>query len=53
MRRGSETLEVGANMLSGTAPDKILEAAKVSAAKKKGWINPFGDGKTGSRILAF
>jgi UDP-N-acetylglucosamine 2-epimerase (non-hydrolysing) len=46
-----ETLEVGSNILSGTDPDKILEAAKVSYAKTKTWTNPFGDGKTGSRII--
>jgi UDP-N-acetylglucosamine 2-epimerase (non-hydrolysing) len=46
-----ETLEVGSNILSGTDPDKILEAAKVSYAKTKTWTNPFGDGKTGLKII--
>jgi UDP-N-acetylglucosamine 2-epimerase (non-hydrolysing) len=46
-----ETLEVGSNLLAGTDPDKILEAAKVSCAQKKAWGNPFGDGKTGSKII--
>ena len=46
-----ETLEVGSNILAGTDPNKILEAAKVSCAQKKVWINPFGDGKTGSKII--
>jgi UDP-N-acetylglucosamine 2-epimerase (non-hydrolysing) len=46
-----ETLEVGSNTLAGTDPNKILEAAKVSYAQKKTWANPFGDGKTGSRII--
>jgi UDP-N-acetylglucosamine 2-epimerase (non-hydrolysing) len=47
-----ETLEVGSNILAGTDPNKILEAAKVSVAKKKAWINPFGDGKTGLKIIS-
>jgi len=46
-----ETLEVGSNMLAGTSPDKILEAAKISCANKKSWINPFGDGTTGQKII--
>jgi UDP-N-acetylglucosamine 2-epimerase (non-hydrolysing) len=46
-----ETLDVGSNILAGTAPDKILEAAKVSCAQTKTWTNPFGDGKTSSKII--
>jgi len=46
-----ETLEVGSNILAGTDPARILEAAKVSYAKTKTWANPFGDGKTGSKII--
>ena len=46
-----ETLEVGSNILAGTDPKKILEAAKISLAKTKMWANPFGDGKTGSKII--
>ncbi|MGA2681817.1 MAG: UDP-N-acetylglucosamine 2-epimerase (non-hydrolyzing) [Candidatus Bathyarchaeia archaeon] len=47
-----ETIEVGSNILAGTNPAKILEAAKVSYAKTKTWVNPFGDGKAGSRITS-
>jgi UDP-N-acetylglucosamine 2-epimerase (non-hydrolysing) len=46
-----ETLEVGSNILSGTNPDKILEAARISCAFKKSWVNPFGDGTTGQKIV--
>jgi UDP-N-acetylglucosamine 2-epimerase (non-hydrolysing) len=46
-----ETLEVGSNILAGTNPHKILEAAKTSLAHKKTWLNPFGDGKTGQKIV--
>ncbi|MGA2387230.1 MAG: UDP-N-acetylglucosamine 2-epimerase (non-hydrolyzing) [Candidatus Bathyarchaeia archaeon] len=45
-----ETLEVGSNMLAGTCPDKILDAAKIMW-NKKGWVNPFGDGKAGQKIV--
>ncbi|MGA3291083.1 MAG: UDP-N-acetylglucosamine 2-epimerase [Candidatus Bathyarchaeia archaeon] len=46
-----ETLDVGSNILAGTDPNKILEAAKISCATKKTWANPFGEGKTGSKII--
>lgn len=48
-----ETLEIGANILAGFTPDRILEAAKVNIAQKKKWNNPFGDGKTGSKIIEY
>jgi UDP-N-acetylglucosamine 2-epimerase (non-hydrolysing) len=40
-----ETIEVGSNMLAGTNPKRILQAAKLMVGKEKGWANPFGDGK--------
>jgi len=46
-----ETLEVGSNMLAGTDPERILEAAKLMVEQQKGWVNPFGDGKTAERII--
>lgn len=46
-----ETLEVGSNLLAGTDPNKILEAAKISCSHKKSWLNPFGDGTTGKKIV--
>lgn len=46
-----ETIEVGANVLAGVSPDKILECAKVMLDREKGWPNPFGDGKAGGRIV--
>ena len=46
-----ETLEVGANMLAGTDPDKIVECAKAMVSKNGGWSNPFGDGTTGQQIV--
>ncbi len=46
-----ETLEVGSNILAGTDAAKILKAAKISCAHKKSWVNPFGDGTTGKKIV--
>ena len=46
-----ETLDVGSNILAGTDPDRILAAAKASMVKRKGWVNPFGDGKTAEKIM--
>jgi UDP-N-acetylglucosamine 2-epimerase (non-hydrolysing) len=46
-----ETIDVGSNILAGTSPDRILEAAKLMLKKKKGWVNPFGDGKTAEKII--
>jgi UDP-N-acetylglucosamine 2-epimerase (non-hydrolysing) len=47
-----ETIEVGSNMLAGTIPKRILEAAKLMVGKEKGWANPFGDGKTAQKIIS-
>lgn len=46
-----ETLEVGANVLAGTNPDKIADCAKLMLDKVNSWENPFGDGKAGERII--
>ena len=46
-----ETLDVGSNILAGTNPSKILEAAKISCAHKKSWVNPFGDGTAGQKTV--
>ena len=46
-----ETVDVGANMLGGTDPRRILAAAEEMLARRRGWENPFGDGQAGERIL--
>lgn len=46
-----ETIEVGANILAGTSADKILECVKFMLSSEGNWINPFGDGKAGERIV--
>jgi UDP-N-acetylglucosamine 2-epimerase (non-hydrolysing) len=45
-----ETIKIGSNKLAGTDPKMILKSVK-SMYGKKGWENPFGDGKTGKRIV--
>jgi UDP-N-acetylglucosamine 2-epimerase (non-hydrolysing) len=47
-----ETIDVGANVLAGTNSERILQAAKQSIAKSRGWINPFGDGTAGQKIVS-
>ena len=46
-----ETLEVGSNVLAGTSPEKVLEKTKLMMNVSNEWINPFGDGKAGQRII--
>ena len=47
-----ETIEVGANILAGASPEKILECSRVMLGRKNNWENPFGDGQAGKRIVA-
>jgi len=46
-----ETLEVGSNILSGANQEKILEGVSLMLSKKRNWTNPFGDGRSGGRIV--
>jgi len=46
-----ETLDVGSNVLAGTKPSKIVKCVKHMLGKKNDWVNPFGDGQTGKRII--
>ena len=45
-----ETVEVGANMLAGTKPERIVECARKMSERERNWENPFGDGMAGERI---
>jgi UDP-N-acetylglucosamine 2-epimerase (non-hydrolysing) len=47
-----ETVEVGANLLAGTDPEKIMEYTKKMLERSKGWVNPFGDGRAGEKIIS-
>jgi len=46
-----ETVDVEANILAGTSPSKIVSCAEIMLGRKNDWVNPFGDGKAGERIL--
>ena len=46
-----ETVEVGGNIIAGTNPEKILECVNIMLKREKNWENPFGDGKTGKKIM--
>ncbi len=47
-----ETLEVGANILAGTTPEKIMECSQTMLGRENSWQNPFGDGRAGERIVS-
>ena len=44
-------VEVGANVLAGADPARIVECARAMSARTRGWRNPFGDGQSGPRIV--
>ena len=46
-----ETLDVGSNVLAGTDPEEIVEKAAKMLGAKRDWVNPFGDGVAGKRIV--
>jgi UDP-N-acetylglucosamine 2-epimerase (non-hydrolysing) len=46
-----ETIEVGANILAGASSDKIVDCIEIMLNRENNWINPFGDGKAGRRIV--
>ena len=45
-----ETLQIGANLLAGTDPNRILSAVRRQLIAPRGWPNPYGDGRTSGRI---
>ena len=46
-----ETIEVGANMIAGDNPEKILLCVKKMLKQKRNWKNPFGNGQAASKII--
>jgi UDP-N-acetylglucosamine 2-epimerase (non-hydrolysing) len=46
-----ESIEVGANVLAGTDPARIVACARAMRERSRDWANPFGDGKSGIRIV--
>jgi UDP-N-acetylglucosamine 2-epimerase (non-hydrolysing) len=48
-----ETIEVGANLLAGSDPAAIDDAAATMLSRGPGkWPNPFGDGHAAERVVA-
>ncbi|MDD5702095.1 MAG: UDP-N-acetylglucosamine 2-epimerase (non-hydrolyzing) [Dehalococcoidales bacterium] len=47
-----ETVYVGANVLAGANPEKILTCSGMMLDRGDGWNNPFGDGRAGERIVS-
>jgi len=46
-----ETVDVGSNVLAGTDPEEIVEKTAKMLDAKRDWLNPFGDGVAGKRIV--
>ncbi|WP_342677060.1 non-hydrolyzing UDP-N-acetylglucosamine 2-epimerase [Methanofollis sp. UBA420] len=46
-----ETIHIGANMIVGTDPNKIIQGVRTMILQQIKWINPFGDGNAGKRIV--
>lgn len=46
-----ETLEAGSNILAGVNSKKILECVRIMMDRERNWINPFGDGRAGEKIV--
>lgn len=46
-----ETIKIGANIVAGTNPTRILNSVDKMLNKKRNWVNPFGDGKTGEIVI--
>ncbi|MBI4234132.1 MAG: UDP-N-acetylglucosamine 2-epimerase, partial [Chloroflexi bacterium] len=47
-----ETVAVGANVVTGVDPARVLEAARSMVGRQPAWKQPFGDGETGRRIAS-
>ena len=48
-----ETVDVGANLVAGTTPPRVVSAVEQMLRMEKDWENPFGDGRAGERIASF
>ena len=46
-----ESVEAGANVLAGAERERIVASARAMAARPRDWTNPFGDGRSGERIV--
>lgn len=46
-----ETIHVGANMLAGSDPERIVRRSLEMISASREWENPFGDGESAGRIV--
>ena len=46
-----ESIDVGGNILAGYDPIKILKYSEKMVGKDRNWENPFGDGRSASKII--
>src|SRR4029077_2393920 len=46
-----ESVDVGANVLAGADADRMVELARSMIGRPSDWLNPFGDGRSGARIV--
>ena len=46
-----ETIEVGGNILAGQKKSSIVSSVNMMLKRKANWRNPFGDGKSGEKII--
>jgi len=47
-----ESVDVGANVLVGADAERIVAGARAMKDRSRSWPNPFGDGKSGERIVS-
>lgn len=47
-----ETIQVGSNLLSGVASERILRCTQKMLKSKRDWKNPFGSGHASEKILS-
>jgi len=46
-----ETVQVGSNRLAGLDPERVVRAARAMLRRPRRWTNPFGDGRSGERVV--
>lgn len=46
-----ETVKVGSNRLAGFDPDRVVREARRMLRRPRRWSNPFGDGRSGERVV--
>ena len=47
-----ETVTAGSNVIAGYSAESIVNCTRIMMVLKAGWVNPFGDGRAGERIVS-